>query len=175
VLWVCVCVCGCGCGWCLCGGPCNEQQQSESSLHFHDTNKTLRRGRKFLGFPSPHAALVIHVREVTHVNDDNLMLCLIYLRSHCSQTALSVCTHPSIKGTSRKTFLTTSMRSSNCIADAWCCVQNHDNRLMIIVVKHKPHNLNSAVRFRRRITLPTSPRSRLIFVIGLLCKLLLLF
>ena len=60
-------------------------------------------------------------------------------------------THPSIKGTSRKTFITTSIRSSKWIADAVCCV-HIDMRFIIIVVKHKPHNLKNSVRFRRRIS-----------------------
>lgn len=81
-------------------------------------------------------------------------------------------TYPSIKGTSRKTFFTTSIRSSRWIADAVCCV-HIDMRFIIIVEKHKPHNLKNSVRFRRRIAFTVFaavPRLFLIAIRVSICK-----
>lgn len=54
-------------------------------------------------------------------------------------------THPSIKGTSRNTFLTTSIRSSECTAT------HIEIKFTIIVQKHKPYILKPSVRLRRRM------------------------
>lgn len=100
--------------------------------------------------------------SVTRANDDNLMLFFWFIamkKKVHKQTIKCILTHPSIKGTSFNTFLTISIRSANCTVSTaptkWF-VHIDDNKLMIIVVKHKPHNFRSSVdvRFRRRISLP---------------------
>jgi hypothetical protein len=55
--------------------------------------------------------------------------------------------YPSIKGTSLNTFLTTSIRSSECIA------VHIDIRFIIIVQKQKPYSLKPSARLRRRMAL----------------------